>query len=440
MAAAGARALAVATALALALAPARVWAQDAKPAPESVPRTQVFDQRQGELKAVEEGIRLSESQRAKIEAELEIVRTDRVRLTSAMLETTTRVQAAELRVSEAERKLEASSAAEAAIRRSLESRRNVIAEVLASLQRLGRRPPPALLIAPDDILKAIRTAMLLGSVVPELRVETEILAGDLAELMSLRRSIARERDALRAEAVQLTEERGRLAALVDARRSAIGDAEKALQTERERARALARQALDLRDLIARMENEVAGARRGAEEARKADETRRNAALRPDARPGSPFGNAGRLAPAIAFASARGLLPRPVAGEIRKAFGAPDGFGGNERGLSIATRPNAVVASPADGWVAFSGPYRTYGQLLIINAGDGYYIVLAGMARIGVEVGQFVLAGEPVGSMGDATGATAAAIAIGATQPILYVEFRKDGAAIDPGPWWAKTGS
>jgi septal ring factor EnvC (AmiA/AmiB activator) len=134
------------------------------------------------------------------------------------------------------------------------------------------------------------------------------------------------------------------------------------------------------------------------------------------------------------------LPRPVAGDVRKTFGAPDGFGGSERGVSIATRANAVVAAPADGWVAFSGPYRTYGQLLIINAGDGYYIVLAGMARIGVEVGQFVLAGEPVGSMGDATGSTAAAIAIGAKQPVLYVEFRKDGAAIDPGPWWAKTGS
>jgi septal ring factor EnvC (AmiA/AmiB activator) len=140
---------------------------------------------------------------------------------------------------------------------------------------------------------------------------------------------------------------------------------------------------------------------------------------------------------MSFAQARGLLPLPVSGEIRKAFGAPDGFGGAERGLSIATRPGALVASPTDGWVAFSGPYRTYGQLLIINAGDGYYIVLAGMDRINVAVGQFVLAGEPVASMGDASGKTAAAIAIGADQPILYVEFRKDGAAIDPGPWWAK---
>ncbi|MEA2855812.1 MAG: murein hydrolase activator, partial [Methylobacteriaceae bacterium] len=84
-----------------------------------------------------------------------------------------------------------------------------------------------------------------------------------------------------------------------------------------------------------------------------------------------------------------------------------------------------------------GPYRTYGQLLIINAGSGYYVVLAGMERINVDVGQFVLTGEPVATMGDGTAKTAAAIAIGGAQPVLYVEFRKDGAPIDPGPWWAR---
>jgi len=99
-----------------------------------------------------------------------------------------------------------------------------------------------------------------------------------------------------------------------------------------------------------------------------------------------------------------------------------------------------VVAPCDGWIAFSGPYRTFGQLLIINAGGGYYVVLAGMSRSNVNVGQFVLAGEPVASMGDGAAQTAAAIAVGAKQPILYVEFRKDGASIDSSPWWAKSDS
>ena len=128
---------------------------------------------------------------------------------------------------------------------------------------------------------------------------------------------------------------------------------------------------------------------------------------------------------------------PVTGELQRGFGAPDGFGGTEKGVLVATNPGALVVSPCDGWAAFAGPYRSYGQLLIINAGQGYYIVLAGMDRINVNVGQFVLAGEPVAAMGERSAKTAAAMAIGAAQPILYIEFRKDGAAIDPGPWWAK---
>ncbi len=107
-------------------------------------------------------------------------------------------------------------------------------------------------------------------------------------------------------------------------------------------------------------------------------------------------------------------------------------------MSIASPAGATVSSPVDGSVLFSGPYRSYGQLLIIDAGGGYYMVLAGMDRISVAVGQFVLAGEPVATMGDGTARTAAAVAIGATQPVLYIELRKDGAAIDPGPWWAKS--
>ena len=123
--------------------------------------------------------------------------------------------------------------------------------------------------------------------------------------------------------------------------------------------------------------------------------------------------------------------------MTKNFGDPDGFGGQDKGVSIAAPPGATVSTPVDAWVAYAGPYRSYGQLLILNAGEGYYLVLAGMERIEVAVGQFVLAGEPVAVMGGARRAAATA-AIGAAQPVLYIEFRKNDTVIDPNPWWAKS--
>ncbi|MGA2043086.1 MAG: peptidoglycan DD-metalloendopeptidase family protein [Roseiarcus sp.] len=389
-----------------------------------------------QLRGVEDTMRASDEQRRRIEADIESIRADRARLNTALIEVTARVQEAERQIEAANSRLTTLNGSESALRRSLESRRGVIADVLAVLQRMGRRPPPAILVRPHDMTEAIRAAMLLGSVLPDLKAETLALAEDLDELAGLRRSIAAETETLAQRVQGLAKDKERLTGLIVARQNSLADAEQALGAQKDRAAELARQAANLKELIARMEAEVGPAKAAAAAARAADEaaaadvmTRAAAAGRKDP---------ARLRPALAFADARGQIPLPVAGAIVKTFGAPDGYGGLEKGVSIATPAAATVASPIDGWIAFSGPYRTYGQLLIINASGGYYLVLAGMDRINVGVGQFVLAGEPIALMGDGSARTAAAAAIGAAQPILYIELRKDGAAIDPGPWWAKT--
>ena len=127
-------------------------------------------------------------------------------------------------------------------------------------------------------------------------------------------------------------------------------------------------------------------------------------------------------------------------QTRGEFGAPDGLGGSEKGLSIASRASAEVTAPCDGWVVYAGPLRSYGQLLILNAGGGYHVLLMGMQRISVDPGQFVLTGEPVAVMESGGQVAAAAATTTPSQPVLYIEFRKDGTPIDPGPWWATSES
>jgi septal ring factor EnvC (AmiA/AmiB activator) len=142
-------------------------------------------------------------------------------------------------------------------------------------------------------------------------------------------------------------------------------------------------------------------------------------------------NPGRLKPTIAFASAKGRLPLPAIGRRVLSFGEKTQYGGQSKGMVVETRHSAQVISPADGWVVYAGPFRSFGQLLIINPGSGYHILLAGMHQIDVQLGQFVLASEPVGTM-----APAPKRASQDSAPVLYVEFRKDQKSIDPDPWWA----
>ncbi len=394
--------------------------------------------REQDLKVLEEAITANAEARRRLEAEIETVKADRAKLNAALIGTAERVRGIEDRIRGLEQRLQTLTSSEAAIRRSLQSRRGVIIEVFAALQRMGRRPPPAVLVRPEDMLEAVRASIMLGAVLPELRVEAEILATDLTELVRLKEAITTDRATLNGELTGLTREQERLAALMEARQGRIAEVERNVGAERSRAEELARQAGTLKELIDRMEAETAGARRAAEEARKAAEAQERETREKFAQ--LAFRDPARLAPKIPFSEARGLLPRPVSGETAQEFGAADGYGGTTRGISITTRQNASVVSPADGWVAFAGPFRSYGRLLIINAGGGYYILLAGMDQINVDVGQFVLAGEPVATMGEAPLMSLIGSAIEKNNPVLYVEFRKDGGSIDPSPWWAKSQS
>ncbi|HYP58310.1 MAG TPA: hypothetical protein VEQ35_08505, partial [Beijerinckia sp.] len=247
-------------------------AQTAAPLPEQ--KAQELSTHQLELRGVQDTLDQSAEQGRKIETEIESIKTDRAKLTEALVETTQRVSALEDKIGETEKRLDTMTGSEDAIRHSLEGRRAVIAEVLAALQRMGRRPPPALFVAPEDMLQAIRTSMLLGAVVPQMRAETESLAADLTDLLAVRKSIAAERDQLAHDMANIRADRQRLAALIEARQTALSAAEQALGAERERAAELAKHASSLKDLIARMETEVTAAARGAEAARKADEARK----------------------------------------------------------------------------------------------------------------------------------------------------------------------
>jgi septal ring factor EnvC (AmiA/AmiB activator) len=392
------------------------------PAPASDPLA-TLKQRDQELEGLREQQKKSSEAEAALRREIETLGSDRRKLNQDLIDTAGRIRGLEGKIGATEARLRPLDEKEQKLRQSLAGRHNTIAQVLAALQRIGLHPPPALLISPDDALKAVRSAILLGAVIPELRQQAQAVANDLAELVKLRNDIAAERDNLKKEMASIESDRARMTALIGERQRQQAERETALAAERTRAVDLVRQADNLKDLIAKLESSLDKDARAARDV-----------ARPDAVPGARR-DPGRLAPAVNFASLRGHVPLPVNGVKIRDFGASDSAGGTEKGLSIATRAGAQVTAPADAWVVYAGPFRSYGQLLILNTGGGYHVLLAGMERISVDLGQFVLAGEPVAVMGSGSH-IAAILATGSSQPVLYVEFRKDGTPIDPGPWWA----
>ena len=380
--------------------------------------------------------RLEATQRRskEIQAEMDKLAAERERINSRLVETGKLIQQSEAQMGLIESRLGELEAQERQIRGTLEERHGSISALLAAMQRMGRNPPPVMVTQREDALSMVRSAMLLASAFPQLRGEAVALA-----------------ERLNAETARLNDARVRLAGLQETKRQSLAERQSELAQVRVAAADISKSVSDLGDLIAKLDKEVAertglgtydqemAAReqekqRAAAAGKQITERKSSAELAPSSDRVAML-TPGRIKPAMPFVEAKGQLPLPAHGRRVLTFGEKTQYGSQSRGLVIETRYGGQVVSPCDGWIVYAGEFRSYGQLLIINAGGGYHILLAGISQIDVQLGQFVLTGEPVGVM-----SAAAKSALPKTQesgPVLYIEFRKDQRPIDPDPWWAE---
>ena len=375
---------------------------------------------------------------------------EQARLSAELIEAGKKVQASEAKLTETETKLAALTEQVNVIQGSIAERRAVIVKMLSAMQRMGRTPPPALVTRRDDALAVVRSAMLLTDVFPELKYQADNLSRELEGLVALESGIREQRDQEKREADGLAAERGHLDRLLAEKKTNLVQGEADLVQTKQALTDLAAEATTLNELVERLDARIAK----VEIAQYAGEIAAERALRERheqlvmARPANEnvvelkpestkvaFASPSRMKPLTPFDAAKGTLRLPTQGKHLKRFGDADATGRTLKGISLQTRGEARITAPADGWVVYAGEFRSYGQLLIINMGGGYHVLLAGMSRIDVSLGQFVLAGEPVAEMGNS-----AAPSQGGednSRPVLYVEFRKDGRPIDPDPWWAE---
>lgn len=427
---------------------------------------------------------------------------ERREINARLLETAALVQKSEEQMTAIETRLAGFESQEQQVRASLAKEHGKISGILAALQRMGRNPPPVIITRREDALEMVRSAMLLGIAFPGLRAEAQVLTTKLGELVEIMTSIRREGDNLRAERERLAATQTRLASLLETKKQSLAERQAELRQVRDATAEIAKNVTDLSDLIAKLSRQVsttpamgetekaardetvavlppagsvasppsaettpgsagAVAREAAIDTSPVDASRRGeeevAMLTPPAARETPPsivelaptaaalspGKPDRITPAIPFHLAKGKLPMPARGRRALGFGDKTQYGGTSKGLVIETRFGARVTAPCDGWVVYAGEFRSYGQLLIINAGGGYHVLIAGLSQMDVGPGQFVLAAEPIGTMSGAprtaqlaTERTGMGQPPQSSAPVLYIEFRKDGEPINSDPWWA----
>jgi septal ring factor EnvC (AmiA/AmiB activator) len=389
---------------------------------------------QADLESVESSITLSQARIDELKAEIAALEGDRTKQNAALIAAAQRVKLAEIEVADVEDRLSTLIVEELEVRGRLDGSNAEIANVLAALERISLNPPPALIVDPDDALGSARSAILISAIVPQLRAKADSVTADLKALTDIKAAALAEEATLKANHEVLEEEQLRIATLVAARKQGIGVRTAELEAEEAEAVALAARASTLKELIDSLSAQVTSVATAVAAA--------DAATDPDAPVMTAeaiqvaLANSARTEPAVPFGNAKGYLTMPANGVNVLDFGAGDGFGGISQGISLVTRAEAQVVAPADGWVLYKGPYLNYGQIIILNTGQNYTALLAGLETVTVDIGQFVQMGMPLGTMGSRTIGRTVTTNAGAAQPTLYIELRQNNEPVDPTGWWA----
>ena len=390
-----------------------------------LPDAAVAEPIEGQLEGIEQALEEEQAREEALVREAESLRQEIDNLRVDLIGAAAAAQARERAVAEFEDRLAALQVEEQAKIAAFEVRKDELVRTFAALQALARRPVEALIALPVSLTETMRTNLVLGAVVPALESDARQIQDELGALARLRAEIESESAALSAEAAALAGERETLAKLLARKDSLYDQTEDARRIAAEHAQALTAEARDLRELMREIEaQKLASAKIVLEHAR--DEPERDGAVSPAAEERVAAVDIVRPEAMPSISAARGGLAFPVVGELVMRYNQTSSAGIASRGIIIASRAGALVTAPFDGVVVFAGPFRGYGQLLIIEHSEGYHSLLAGMGRIDSALGQWVLAGEPVGVMGSDPG--------GAYR--LYVELRRDGQPVDPLPWLA----
>lgn len=386
-----------------------------------------------DLNKIQQQIQAGQEQQAQLKAKADALDKEIADLQASAVKAAGQVQDTESQVTQLEDTLAALSDEEKEKTAALERERGKLTRAVLAMQRLSTQPPEALLFSTQAPIDAARTQRLLSLITPALDARARALQSDLNELTEMRQEMAQRRDQLAAAVSKLAGENSKLSSLINRKaavqRSTLAESA-AAQSKLDK---LAGQAKNLQDLVDRL-NKAKVETGPAEPAVTPQTASLSPGVTQPALPERMQRPAGfRNFPDLAQLGPQNAVFAPARGRIVTHFGDPTETGGASKGLVLETRPGAQIVAPFDGRIVFEGPFRSYGQILIIEHGGGYHTVLAGLDRVDAVVGQFLLAGEPVGVMGSGEGSGDAASA--GARPKLYLELRRDGQPIDPVPWF-----
>lgn len=361
-----------------------------------------------DLKTYEQRLEEERQKLAAIEDAKKSARTDMTAVNEQLLAAAQESLRREEQAAEIEKRLVILQIQERDAQKQLMQDREDLKEILAALVAASRKQPPALVTHPDEASSAIQAAIVMRDVADRLEERSEDLAEKIREYADLTEKVQKEKDKLSDAEDRLSEKEQEIQKLAAIKRAAYEDISEESEEIQKRIDRLVEETENIRTFLTAIEETAP-----PPPSRKPPGLSTTTGSGPD----DPI--------AVAVLTKLGL---PAVGEIAQKYGDTLPSGRKAEGIMVRTRASAQVVAPADGEIVFSGPFRSYGLMLILRTGDGYHIVLSGLENIYGAKGQKVLAGEPVGQMSNREDVPTE----------LYMELHKDGSSHDPAKWMSRS--
>ncbi len=375
-----------------------------------------------DLAQVEAAAKKVSMESAQIERQANQVKDELNLVNRKMIEAARKIQAGEDEVRQKQAELQQLQTHLTASEQKFEAEHGMLVETLAALQNLALRPSEAVLIQPLSPVEVMRSSILLRGSVHVLKDRADIIRQSIEDISDQKQEIAKRLQELEVKNAQLAKQQDEMEELSKKKNAMYNQLSAQSKEAKLKAQQLASQAKDVRDLLNKLETQRLNQQKLAEKERLAKE-RELAQIRQD---NHYTQNATQAKPnATSFAKAKGQLIRPARGPVTTAFHQEMSKGVTSNGIDIQTASKAQIIAPFDGTVMFAGPFKNFANLVIIDHGDGYTSLLSGLNETYTEVGQLILAGEPVGSMPSGNHAK------------LHMEIRKNNHPLNPIEWMAK---
>ena len=377
-----------------------------------------------QLKEVEQQVFEKSMEHKKLQAQATQISLELSEVNRKVIQTARQIQNNEEKLSRMEKQLDVLTKDFTSAKNDFNEEDKNLIKTLTALQNLALKPTEALLVQPLNPVDIIRSAMILRETIPHLESRANTIRQKLVDIENKKNRVETQITEISKQKAVMNEEHKRINALLKQKSSLRNMVEIKSEKAKKNVDKLASQAQDLRDLLAKLEKQRLEKERKEQERKRKEEEERRRKLE-EKQSDDLIKKESKAITNIAsgFEKAKGSLPLPARGNIITKYGEQKAKGISAKGITIASRNQAQVISPFDGNVIFSGPFRGYGNMIIIEHGDGYLSLLSGLETLSVELGQMLLAGEPVGQM-PVNGASE-----------LYVEIRKNNQPINPAAWF-----